>query len=252
MNLLALETYVANALQCDPTFPSGSQNWSKSEVDQYLDDEQMKLFVHVVGKDEDFLYTTATPISEVAGTALYSLPTNLFRVLRVERIAGMTASTTNPIPMCPVEKNVSQLTLARGWGWPYLAQTGAGVAWPMNYQIHGQSQLELIPPPTTNTSSAIQVVYAFRPATMAAPTDVPFQLAAGSGGAGKDNLTEFHDLIALGAIEKCFLKTENYAQADRFKQLRLERLAELTNYLRQINVQQSRSIRVTDAVWGGD
>lgn len=242
MTLAEIEQYVLDFLQFD--YANG--NWTQAEIQRYIRDEELRMFVHIVSKDEDFFLTTGT-LSEVAGQALYVLPTNFYKGLRVERIQGALATPQTPVPMNVVDKNAVSVQRSRGAWWPSLTP-GTSVT-PMHYMFHGQSQLELFPPPATAITNSILVTYAARPIGMFAPTDVPFQIVAGAGGPGKDDLREWHDIIALGACEKALLHEEAYPQADRVKALRMERLAELTNYLAQINVQSTRFVNVTDPTW---
>ena len=244
MTLSDLEAYVQNFLQ----FTYANGNWTQPEIQQYLRDEELRMFVHIVGKDEDF-FETSTTLSEVASQAVYTLPTNFYKCIRVERIQGANATPQLPIPLNVVDKNASSISQARGAWWPSI--TPGTVQAPMHYMVHGQSTLELIPSPSNSTANSLTVYYAARPIGMFAPTDVPFQIVAGGGGPGKDDLREWHDIIALGACEKALLHEEAYPQADRVKMLKNERLSELTNYLAQINVQQPRYIQITDSVYEG-
>ena len=242
MTLAQIEQWVLNFLQTD--YATG--NWSQQEIQQYIRDEELRLFVHIVGKDEDFFQSTAT-ISEVASQRRYSLPTNFYKGLRVERIAGGLSSPSTPIIMNPVDRNADSETLARGAYWPFIG--GGTMPFPMNYQLIGQNSIDLYPTPSGSIANSILVTYAARPTGMVASTDVPFQLSAGPGGAGKDDLREWHDIIAMGTTQRALEHEEAYAQADRMGARYAARLAELTNYLAQINVQAPRYIRVTEDTW---
>lgn len=240
MNLLDLKSWAYGFLQA--TKDDG--NWPEAEMERYARDEEMRLFVHVVGKDEDFFYVVSSPISEVAGQGVYSLPTNCYKVIRLERIFGLDATVNNPIVMEIVDHNFSSVQRARSrLLWPGTPGT---VYAPFHYQLHGQSQFELFPPPSTALPNSLRVVYAARPAGMVLPTDVPFQITSGPGGAGLDNLSEFHDIIALGMCVRALEHEEAYPQADRMERRYQERLRELDRYLAQINVQMSRHVHVTN------
>lgn len=240
MNLLELKNWVYRFLQATPD----NGNWPEAEVEQYLRDEELKMFMHIVAKDEDFFYTVGTPISEVALQATYPLPTNLYKLLRLERVSGGATSLTNPVALAAVDKNFSQEQRARGTGWPTAAP---GLAYlPMAYILHGQNSFELVPTPASAYASSLRPIYAARPAGMVLPTDVPFQITSGPGGSGTDDLREFHDLISLGACRSCLEHEEAYPQADRIERRYEERLFDLRQYLAQINVQQPRFVHVTD------
>lgn len=242
MTQAEIEQWVLNFLQT--TYADG--NWTQQEIQQYIRDEELRLFVHIVGKDEDFFQTTAT-LSEVANQQRYTLPTNFYKGLRVERIAGGNASPATPIIMNPVDRNADSETLARGAYWPFIG--GGTMPFPMNYQLIGQNSLDLYPMPSSTIASSIKVTYAARPIGMTQPTDVPFQITAGPGGAGKDDLREWHDIIAMGATQRALEHEEAYPQADRMGSRYAARLAELSKYLAQINVQAPRYVRVTEDTW---
>lgn len=243
MTLQDIENWVLRFLQTDYT----NGNWSQDEVQQYIDDEQMRLFVHIVGKDEDFFQSPPGFVSEIANQQRYSLPENLYKVLRVERVVGALASATSPIVMNPVDRNADSITLARGTYWPFIG--GGTMPFPMNYQIIGQSQIDLYPIPNNTLTNSIKIHYAAKPARMVNPTDVPFQIANGPGGPGLDSLSEWHDIIAMGAAQRCLEHEEAYPQADRMGGRYAQRLAELVAYLQQINVQAPRYVRVTEDTW---
>jgi len=242
MTLADLENWVLRFLQT--TYDTG--NWTQPEIQQYIRDEELRLFVHIVGKDEDFFQTTAT-LSEVANQQRYTLPTNFYKGLRLERIAGGLASPTTPIVMNPVDRNVDSITLARSVYWPFIG--GGTMSFPMNYQLIGQNSLDLYPIPASSLTNSLKLTYAARPAGMVNITDVPFQIANGPGGAGKDDLQEWHDIIAMGATQRALEHEEAYAQADRMGARYAARLGELSAYLAQINVQAPRYVRVTEDTW---
>lgn len=245
MTRLELQTYALNMLQANAS-GAGAGIWSASEIQQYLRDGELKLFVMVADKNENF-FSTSTTLSEVAGTAAISLPTNLYRLLYVERIVGNGASTTSPQFVQPIDRNTTQIAMARGMNWPYVTQTNN--PYPCYYMMHGQKTIEMMPAPTSSNTDSLRISYIARPAAMSADSDVPFQITAGTGGSGKDNLSEFHDIIALYAVEKCLLKEEAYPQMDRITGMRRERERELTDYLNRMQVQAPRGIHVTPDEW---
>ncbi len=246
MTRLEIQTQVLSVIQANLSGVDGGGVWGQTEILQYLRDSEMKLFVMVAAAHENFFRTTST-LSEVAGTALISLPTNTYRLLRLERIVGGQASSTNPIPLIPVDRNDSSIDFARGARYPFNYDGTA--SYPHYYQMHGQKQIELMPTPNLSATDSLRISYIARPAAMAGDTHVPFQITAGTGGAGNDNLAEFHDILVLSVIEKCFLKEESYAQADRYKALRLEREAELMKYLSSTQVQATRGMNVSPHEW---
>lgn len=245
MTRLEIQTYVLNMLQANAS-GAGAGVWTASEIQQYIRDGELKLFVLVADKNENF-FSTSTTLSEVAGVATINLPTNLYRILYLERVFGNGATSADPQFIQPVDRNVSSISMARGSGWPYSSVTDT--SYPSYYMMQGQKTIELLPAPTSSSTDSLRLSYIARPAAMAGDTHVPFQITAGVGGAGTDNLTEFHDIIALYAIEKCLLKEEAYPQMDRISGMRRERERELTDYLNRMQVQAPRGINVTPDEW---
>lgn len=246
MTLTQIENYVLNFLQAD--FTNG--NWTQAEVDQYIRDHELAMAAMVAEKNENF-FKTSSLVSEVASTATVSLPTNVFRVLKVERVVGAGATSTNPLPLRKINRNIDEETVARGGAWPYGVAINSATAYPAYYSQHGQKQLELYPVPSQSNANSLLVTYIYRPASMLSGTHVPFQETAGTGGAGKDNLEEFHDILGKYAIEMCLVKEEAYPQADRIRQERLMREQQLVTYLSRMNVQEPRMVRQTQSVWDG-
>lgn len=242
MTRLEIQTYALNMLQANVSGVDGAGIWSATELQQYIRDAELDLFLIVAATHENFFRTSST-LSEVAGTALISLPTNTYRLLRLERLIGLGASSTNPAPMIPVDRNDSSIELAKGRRYPF-DNDGTGV-YPMYYQMHGQKQIELLPTPSISATDSLKVIYVYRPAAMTADSHVPFQSSAGTGGAGTDNLSEFHDIIALSVVEKCMVKEESFAQSDRIRALRMEREAKLRQYLTSTQTQATRGMHVS-------
>ena len=245
MTRLELQNYALNMLQANAS-GAGAGIWSASEIQQYIRDGELKLFVLIADKNENF-FSTSTTVSEVANTAAINLPTNLYRIQYVERIVGNGASTTAPQFVSPVDRNTTAISMARGANWPLVTTTDS--PYPCFYMMHGQKTIEMVPAPTSSNTNSLRVSYIARPAAMAADTDVPFQITAGVGGAGTDNLVEFHDIIALYAVEKCLLKEESYPQMDLITGMRRERERELVDYLNRMQVQAPRGIHVTPDEW---
>lgn len=243
MKRLDMKNYVANFLQVSPTFTN--ENWTALEVEQYLRDHELTIATMVAEKFENFFCTSAS-LSEVASVSIISLPTNCFRVLKVERIAGGGATTLTPIPLTKIQSNVTDESLARG-GRLFESQYLGTQAFPMYYAQHGQKQIELFPTPAGTTANALRVTYIYRPAMMTSDTHSPFQETAGVGGAGKDNLEEFHDILPKYAIEMCLIKEEAYQQADRIRNERMLRESQLVTFLSRMNVQEPKFVRYTDS-----
>jgi len=245
MTRLEMQTYILNFLQANAS-GAGAGIWSASQIHQYIRDGELKMFAIVADKHENF-FSTSTTLSEAANVGLVDLPTNLYRVLYIERIVGDGASSTNPVEMHPIDANVTQIRMARGMSWPFTGQTNS--PYPSYYMMHGQKQIELFPAPTQANTNSLRLWYVFRPAAMAADSDVPFQASAGTGGAGKDSLSEFHEIIPLYALEKCLLGEESYPQMDRVTAMRRERERELVEYLNKMQIQAPRGIHVTADEW---
>lgn len=245
MTRLEIQTYALNMLQANAS-GAGAGIWTAAEIQQYIRDFELKTFLMIAGKHENFFRTTTT-LSEVSGTATINLPTNLFRVLRIDRISGGQTSATSPAPLVPIDRNDGAIDNARGSQYP-IDLNGTGL-YPMYYQLHGQKIIELLPTPAISVTNSLNLIYVYRPAAMASDSDTPFQASAGAAAAGTDNLLEFHDIIALGVVERCFLKEESYAQYDRIKALRQEREAELVKFLTQMQTQAPRGINVSQREW---
>lgn len=245
MTFTQLRAYLTNFLQANAS-GAGAGIWTQTEMDQYLRDGELKMFLRVANKHENF-FKTSTTLSEVANTSTINLPTNTYRLLKLERIVGFNASSVNPIAMNPIDRNVSSETVARSWD--YLLVNGGQAQYPMNFQMHGQKQIELFPTPSTSATDSLKLTYVYRPASMSSGSDTPFQISAGAASAGTDNLEEFHDLIALYALEACLLKEEGYAQMDRITAKRREREAEMDAFLRQMQTQATRGPNITPDEW---
>ena len=238
MTRLEMQTAVFDLLQSNSS-GAGAGVWTPSEVQQYIRDYELKLFVMIAGVHENFFRTTTT-LSEVAGTATVDLPTNNYRILELERISGAGSSAVNPIPMVAISRTSDARDHARGTVLPI--DSSGSRAYPVHFLTHGQKQIELVPVPSVSVTNSLKLGYVYRPAAMTADSHVPFQLSAGTGGTGTDNLAEFHDIIVLGAAEKAMLKEEGYPQMDRIQSMRREREAELVRYLKSMQVQGPRYI----------
>lgn len=225
--------------------------WTAEEFNRYIHDGHMKMFGLVADTFEHF-FAVQTTLSETTGVDTIDLPTDLYRILSLERVKGIQATPTSPTFLIKVDRTPSDIS---GWrGYPYLFATYTTSAYPMAYYAIGQKQIRLLPIPGTTTPDSLRLTYVFRPVQLSSDTDVPFQQTAGTGGAGKDSLVEFHDIIPLYAVEKCLLTPgeENPALAGEVRNLRLERENELKTYLSKINLQTPRAIEVTQAVWDYD
>lgn len=241
MTRLQLETRAFDFLQSAAS-GAGVGIVGQAEMRENLREGELKMFEMVANKHKDFFSTTAQ-LTETENVSTIDLPTNLYRILYLQRIAGNNASTNNPLFMQVVDHNVTSMSLARGGDWPFY-RVGS-TSFPMYYRMIGQKQIELIPPPLATTANALLLTYVYRPAQMAADADVPFQSTAGAGGSGKDNLSEFHDIIWMCAVEKALLKEESFAQMDRMIALRREREREMMDYLSQTQTHQPRYINVS-------
>jgi hypothetical protein len=221
--------------------------WSVAEMDRYAQDAHMKMFGMVADTFEHFFAVTAN-LSEVTGVDLIQLPTDLYRILSVERIGGLQSTAQYPMFLTKIERTQNDIN---GWrGNPYLYSLIQTMAYPMAYYAIGQKQIRLIPIPGASSTNSLRLSYIYRPTPLVGDTDVPFQQTAGTGGAGTDNLVEFHDILPLYMIEKCLLTPgeENPGLAGEVRSMRLERENELKTYLSRINLQAPRTMDVTDGV----
>lgn len=241
MNFGQLRTHAFDYLVSSPA----QGPWTDAQMGRYINIAQYKVHGMVADEFEDFFSTTST-LSETSGTDTISLPTDLYRILSVERISGNNATVNSPIPLEKIDRRVSEIRAWRG-AYPY---TNGTAAFPCAYYAIGQKQIRLIPMPASTNTNSLRLTYIFRPAEMGSDIDVPFQQTAGSGGAGTDSLVEFHDVIAMYAVEMCLLTPgeENPALAESISARRSERENELKTYLARINLQANKRQEVTDAV----
>lgn len=238
-----IEDCVLDFLQTDLANAWFDQN----ELDHHIRDGEMKMFTMVANKNEDWFKTTAT-LSEVASQSEINLPTNCYRVLKVERIVGNNASDLKPRPLRRIQRNTDDEVRARGGFYDQLTPAVGTTGFPQYYYQQGNKKIELFPAPSDSRADSLRITYLFRPAPMTSGAHVPFQEVAGTGGPGKDSLEEFHDIICKYAAYMLLMK-EEAQQAGGMKQEMNDRIAELIAYLTPPNIQESKSIRDTDQDW---
>lgn len=198
------------------------------EVNRYINESMRRIHQRVEGKQLNFFKATAL-LSEVAGTETITLPSSVYRVVRFERIVGLGASATRPSPMRRISDGNDTVWMASA-----SRATGAR-SYPLHYVMEGQSRIRLVPTPGQSATNSIRVHYIFKPADMTADTNVPFQESAGSGGAGTDDLSEYHDIIWKMAAQMVAAKEENTGVYSLLGDQVKERMVELELYLSHVD-----------------
>ncbi len=244
MNVVGIRTGVEELLKCAFT-PVQKGPWTAAQFLRNLNAYQDDLFVKIAGLNDGY-FETEDLISEVAGTSLYSFPTTLFKVVKLERISGNGASTTNPLEVYPVQRDVNDEGFAR-------SMTSSGSTQVEFYRPRAQKQFELIPASSQTLAGALRVTNIFKPAALVNDTDVPFQKANGSGGAGTDSLSEWHDILMLGVAERLCKSNKEMERAAMFREDRAEREQALGTLLKPTNKQRPRHVNyepsIHDALW---
>lgn len=235
MNLGEIREDVYDFLQEDP-----QRNHSLArEVERDIHIGHMKLW-GAVGKMQERYFFASSTLNEAADNPDIALPTNLARLLVVQRIAGNGASTTAPQWMRRTRLSGDDLS---GGIDAVTVRSGSS---PSNYILLGNSKLRLIPTPSGSATASIQIFYVFRPAKMQSDEDEPLQPAAQEAATGSDTLTEFHDIIGLYALERALIKEESQ-QLGAIKQLRAERLQDLSQFIVDTDSAEPRFVPIPTA-----
>jgi hypothetical protein len=208
------------------------------ELKEFVHQAHMSLFTKIANSSDRYFYKTAT-VNETAGVSQYDLPSDCYRVLRIERVVG----GTSPLPyvLRVFQGNAPELETLRGT-WPVSTVAPQGVE---SYFQHGLKWFELVRASTATVTGAFKVCYTARPARMTADNHVPFQSpAAVAPATAYDNLDEWHDIIAWRALESAMMKDEDTSSARVMQRCR-EREYELERFLSRANAQRPRFVNYT-------
>ena len=234
MTRLELQDFILEFLQAS----TSKGIWTAAQIQRHIATAQFKMFTMVANLYERFCWTQSL-INEVADQTAYSLPVDMYRLLFLERVndAVSGAALNNPYFLKAITSvNSEEIDFHRR-----TAPVGQVRPQDETFYTQGQKTFILIQPSVATLTGSLRLSYIFRPAEMTSDTHVPFQQTSGTGGAGKDNLEEFHDVIALYALEMALLKEAN-AVYQPISQRRLEREMELRRYLENINVADARFV----------
>jgi hypothetical protein len=233
MNLREIRDRVYNFLQAE----EDRGLWGSAEIDGYIHDAHMKVFGYVAEAMEDFCVTTTT-ISEVASQADYDLPTDLVRLVWARRVVGSGGTLARPWPLRRISRSAAEIYRSTPTGTTSASVGSISDA----FYLTGQRQITLLSTPSAAVTNSIQIRYVFRPAQMTQDDHVPFQQTAGSGGAGFDNLEEYHDLLWLDAAQLALMKEESDAMAAGLSRRYSMRLEELQNHIDRVNIHEPRFV----------
>ena len=206
---------------------------SPTELNRYLNQAQRRLHRRVVMEQLNF-FSATTDLSEAADTATIDLPTTLYEIQFIERIAGTNASEERPIPMRRIGKSNDSFYENRV-NLRYGGLSGSSNRLPLTYAVEGKARIRLMPTPKNAQTNSIRLYYTFKAADMTADTHVPFQETAGTGGSGTDDLSEFHEIIWMMAAMLVASKEED---SPRYGLLRAELdtlLEELDQYVSSVD-----------------
>ena len=226
MNLLALRTAAYDLL-----LMSATENLaSTTELTRYINQAQNRLHQRVAAKQLNFFSVTAD-LSEVVDATTINLPTDLYEIQYAERIGGGGSSERRPVPMRRIRKSNDSTYETR-----HVSQYGGVVnRRPLHYIMEGRARIRLVPTPQEALTGYIRLYYVFKPAEMVSDTHVPFQQSVGTGGAGKDDLAEYHDILYLMAARRVAAKEESSNVYGMISNELNERLQELDDYLATVD-----------------
>jgi hypothetical protein len=199
-----------------------------SEINRYINESQRRIHQRVAAKQLNFFKSTAL-LSEVVGVNTVNLPSSLYRLVRLERIVGGFASASHPAPMKRISDGNDTVWQSHG------AYATRIQNYPHLYVMEGQKRIRLHPTPGISATDSMRVHYIFKPADMTADGHVPFQETAGTGGAGTDELSEYHDIIWKMASQMIAAKESDSEKYSLLKDQTSERMGELEFYLSNVD-----------------
>lgn len=216
----------------------GLSRTGNDEVDDFIHMAHLELFTKITSQGNRYFHKTAL-VNETAAGKVYDLPLDLYRLIRIERVAGGGGT---PIPYSMSALGGSHYEIeARRLSPSSFANDPVTEA----YYTHGQKQFELVNASVVSQASAFKVYYIARPAKMTAVGHVPFQSPAATAPVtAYDNLDEWHDIIAWRALEMALLKCgDTAATAVGAKAVARER--DLMRFLGDANKHARRSVTYT-------
>lgn len=244
MTVAEIRTGTEEQLKCSFTPQKGP--WKAVEFLRQLNIQQDTVHAMIAALNEG-AFETSQDLNEVANVALISLPTNLYKLRKLARIKGGSATAAKPARIDPIARTIDEEEYAREVGTTQQVEF---------YQQRGQKTVELFPTPSASQNASIRATYIYKPAPLVSDTDVPFQITAGGGGAGLDSFSEWHDILMLGVIVRLLDKNKEHEKAAQYRQDRMERVQHLTAFLKPMNSQEPRTVRYTgsphDALYYND
>jgi len=125
-----------------------------AELTEYLNQELAELYTRIVQAQGPAHYRSSSSVSVTSGTALYSLPADLWQVQQVEAVIGGVTWRLRPF---------------MGYEHAPLASTGRPLAYyaPVKYRVQAD-QIEFLPPTQTFTAT---VYYTKAPPRLSAGSD---------------------------------------------------------------------------------
>lgn len=136
-----VRTYLDETVQAD---------WTDVEVNREINVGYMKVYTAVVGVFEDY-YSVKSTASSVADQQEYDLPSDFYKVRRIEINYKPSDSNTIPLKAIPIQMD----SVRRDLGYSTQGMTVAGTP---SYYIRGD-KLGFIPFPTVAGSDAITLWY---------------------------------------------------------------------------------------------
>lgn len=238
MDRATLKSFYYGHLQASPT----KGPWPETTAERHIEVGHMRMFEHVAHHRGEGFFRTTDLVNEVAAASAYNLPTQTYRVESLERLAGGPSTSLLPYFLQHIDYKSELLGHLR----PNNLSLVIGNFAEQYYQ-NGQKTFTLVNASTGTVTNAFRVTYIYRPAPMTLDTHVPFQKTAGTGGAGLDNIEDYHDLIAWYALEIALQQEESAIHRAAVK-YRREREAELDHFLHDTNTQEPRTVNFTDNV----
>lgn len=153
-----VRTYLDEVTQAD---------WTDAEVDREVNAAYMELYTAVVGSFEDY-YSTKSTAPSVASQQEYTLPTNFYKVRRVEINLNPDNSDSLPKRALPISLDAVMRNLANA---AVFSPSGEPV-----YYIMG-NKIGFVPIPEQSGSTAIALWYIKTPDELSSTTDeidIPF------------------------------------------------------------------------------
>lgn len=230
VNVIAIRTGVEELLKC-AFLPVQKGPWTAAQFLRTLNSFQNSLFIKIAGLNDGF-FEDYDYLDETSGQSIYNFPTTLFKIVMLERIIGGGATAEKPLEIYPLQRTAEDALAARG-----MATATLGLEF---YEPIAQKTFRLVPASTQTVTGSLRLRNVFKPADLVNDTDVPFQKTNGMGGAGKDSLSEWHDVLMLGVAERLCKANKEIERAQMFQSDRMEREQELAALLKPTMKQRPR------------